>query len=603
MIKKSWIELNKNHHIYQRRIETLRNLFDVRGIDGFILPRADFFQNEMIAVRDERLRWLTNFSGSAGVCIITKEHGALFIDGRYTTQAKQESPFLDSRPLNRQSIQDWIEKNLDHGMVLGFDPWLHTTQQINDLQHDVQSLNLFLQDLEDNPIDSLWVDRPDIESRPISNYPVSFAGKNRDEKLEHLFSWIDEQEFDGIFIQQSDTLNWLLNIRGSDTAYSPLAQCVGYFNRNTQGWIFFNHGAFPIELACQYDLNFLPLDQLSDFLHHLEGMKISIDLATIPWRAYQVLSKNNTLIPNKDPCTLEKSRKNTVEIQGSIDGHIEDAIAFVDFWWWLLEGYHHQSEITAQNHLLALRERSSRFVSQSFSPISAMNKNAALIHYHATEETVLPLNDGIYLIDSGAQYYGATTDITRTLLLSDFHQPIILRELPKNIDYYKKIYTCILKGHIDLSKIIFPFGTTGGQLDLLARQHLWKIGCDYPHGTGHGVGSFLNVHEGPQGISSRSHTPLMPGMIVSNEPGYYDPGHFGMRIENLMVVEEREVDEKKMLGFRTLTMVPYDFHLIDWTMLDPSQYQWLVSYYATISKSLTGVVACEEFLQKILKIE
>ena len=374
----------------------------------------------------------------------------------------------------------------------------------------------------------------------------------------------------------------------------------------------------PAELSCRYDLTFVPLSTLGGFLHQLNDLRISVDPTSLPWRVHQGI-KNNMLIYGVNPCILPKACKNPVEIQGAIGGHIQDAIAVVEFWAWLDGHYLGETESSAQDKLLCLRQEQPNFISESFAAISAMNANGAIIHYHAKPTSAAALTSGIYLIDSGGQYRGCTTDITRTFLLgealalkrerdlfvddaSTTHSDQPLHLLPKDLSYYQEIYTCVLKGHIDLAKIVFPNNTTGGQLDTLARQYLWQRGLDYPHGTGHGVGSFLNVHEGPQRIGSNANTVLEPGMIVSNEPGYYDPGHFGIRIENLMVVENRRINNRDMLGFRTLTMVPYDHRLIKWSMIDDTQRLWLKEYYDQIRYNLDGKVSCPEFLMAILKI-
>jgi Xaa-Pro aminopeptidase len=570
-------------HTDRQRLAALRALLTEWGGHGFLVPRSDAYQGEYVAPCDERLAWLTGFTGSAGMAVILKDKAAIFVDGRYTLQARnQVDPDLyEICPMNTLPPCTWGKKNLGKGEKLFYDPWLHTLDDKKWGEKACEAAGAEFVPLPQNPIDQLWVDRPARAMNPIYPHGIQYAGLSSAEKCQSLLKLLHEKKADAVIISAPASLSWLLNIRGNDIPCTPVVQGFG---------ILWAAGAvdlfIPLEKITSDVKAYLgasvrchDLGTLESTLKAIKNKVILIDPTLIPVALVQNL-EDCQLIHANDPCALPKALKNKVEREGMRQAHIADGVAVTRFFAWLSKvPVGTVTEMDVAGKLLTFRQKNPLFVGPSFETISGAGANGAIIHYRATPETNrLLAKDSLFLLDSGGQYPNGTTDITRTIAIG---VPTLEQ---------KDRFTRVLKGHIALATALFPAGTTGSQLDSFARQFLWQAGLDYDHGTGHGVGSFLNVHEGPQRISkSPSTVALQPGMIVSNEPGYYKTGAYGIRIESLILVVEKgipEGGERPLLGFETLTLVPIDTRLIQLGMLTPEERSWLNGYHAQVRKAL-----------------
>jgi Xaa-Pro aminopeptidase len=522
-------------------LNIFRNILKDRGLDGFLIPKADHFMQESTSPCEERLKFITGFSGSAGIALITQEHASLFVDGRYTTAAKQEAPDYQIYDLSIQNIID----SIPDGNVIGFDPWVHSIDQIEKLSKNAHA---HFHAVQDNPVDIVWRNRPVMESLPFFDHLIDYAGEDFKNKIKRIQ---ESMTTDFLFITRPDCVSWLFNIRANHVLYSPIVQSFALLPKEGMPLLMTKHhyeGHKDISLINENDLK------------NLSG---SISLNSGAPHQFLDIFKHMDIHIEADIVTQLKSIKNSVELVGAISCHQREGYVLNEFLKIIKKDYKNYTECSAAELLRTMRSRINLYQGPSFETISAINDHGAIIHYRPSKDEDCPLDDGIYLIDSGGQYLDGTTDVTRTILLGDIKNP-----------FYKTVYTAILKGMIDLSNAIFPKGTTGAYIDILARRYLFELGLDYPHGTGHGVGSYLNVHEGPQSISKYSNVPLEKGMILSNEPGYYEEGHFGIRIENMMIV----VSKGDFLGFQTLTQVPFDRDLIDDAALSVDHHQFLNTY-------------------------
>jgi Xaa-Pro aminopeptidase len=551
------------------RLSDLRNLLKQQNLDGFFVPRTDAYQNEYLSPDQERLAWLTGFTGSAGTAIILEDTAALFVDGRYITQAAGEVSsdytvhLIPDSPATR-----WLNTHAAQ-KTMGFDPWLHTEKQIKTWQTACPLVTFV--PVKANPIDTLWQNRPAPPVNPAWIHPDSYAGRPWSDKITQIRKTLQDQGAGCLLITDPASVCWLLNLRGGDIPYTPLL--LAYLWVGLSDMILFTE---PAKIP-------------DDVLKHRPGLEIrapSQILETLKTRAELTLYDDTEcpLALSKDlshkksfpnPCQLPKAIKNPAEQNGMRAAHQRDGAAVTRALAWLKTAPHPITEIDIENHFLAERRKEDLFHDLSFSTIAGAGPNGAIIHYRASPESCRTLNPGgeLVLIDSGAQYHDGTTDITRTVWVGKNPPP----------DEIKRLYTLVLIGHIRLATARFPVGTTGAQLDSLARDALWRAGLDYRHGTGHGVGAFLSVHEGPCGIGNRYHTtPLQPGMILSNEPGYYRPGAFGIRLENLLLVRDDlpppEGAEIPLLGFETLTRVPFELTLIDRDLLGEEGWGWVRDY-------------------------
>lgn len=523
-------------------------------LDGFVLPHQDMYQAGYLVPRDEWLFWLTGFSGSAGLSIVLKNKAALFVDGRYTIQARQQvnEDFFELHNLGDEI--EWIRDNAG-SLMIGFNPWTMTASALK--RFSSKGFTLVPQA---HFLDDLWQERPPHPKAPLALHPVKFAGVDALDKVKMLQEILSKEEVDG-FLLPPKSWSWLLNVRGQDLTYTPISQGFAWITQKRVDLFLHNTNTPPLPLTVFVH----PIEALEDELKMQKHLTLGYDATHTPYAVYTLFEKRILIT---DPCVLPKACKNSIEIEGSKSAHKKDAAAWYHFWDELKNSLAINSPLTELDivaMMLEGRKKQPLFRSQSFATIAGSGPNGAIIHYKPEESTNRILKkDELLLIDSGGQYDDGTTDITRTLILGH------------PTDAMRHHYTCVLKGHIALASTTFPKGTTGAQLDVLARSPLWNFHLDYPHGTGHGVGSFLSVHEGPQHISKTGHEPLRPGMILSNEPGYYLEGEYGIRLENLMVVVSLN---ENWLAFETLTLVPFDNRLIDKSLLSRKETVWLDDYH------------------------
>lgn len=578
----------------KNKLDNLRALLAQKNIDGFYIPRADEFQGEYVPECANRLFWATGFTGSAGSAIVLKDKAAFFTDGRYTIQAQDEvsktdfeifSTAKDQLPTPTLSPTEWIEKNLPKGGVFAIDPWLHTPDGEKAIRTAVEKAGGTLVYIDSNPIDAVWQNRPPQPMTPALPHPLQYAGVASKDKRDALSKILTDKKADALAITLPEEICWLLNVRGNDVPHTPFVLSYAIAHQDgTVDW-YVDAAKIPTETKewVGKDVRFHPLKDFSDALKNLGAQKktVWIDPAAAPVIAATTLKDAGAGIhAEQSPLQLMKALKNNVEIAGTIKAHIRDGAALTRFLAAIANGgAKNFDEISASDLLEKYRREEALFRDLSFDTISGAGGNGAIVHYRSTPKTNQPLTAGpIYLLDSGGQYLDGTTDVTRTIAVGAVTPAM------------KEHVTRVLKGHIQVAMAAFPEGTTGDKLDILARAALKEVGLDFAHGTGHGVGSYLSVHEGPCGISPRATTvPLMPGMIISNEPGYYKEGAYGIRIENLVTVIDtgkKDTDGKKLLGFKTLTMAPIDRHLIEPSLLTDAELAWLNSYHAEVQKNL-----------------
>jgi Xaa-Pro aminopeptidase len=571
----------------QTRLNLLRAEMKRRKLDGFIVPRADRHQGEYVAPSDERLAWLTGFTGSAGLAVVLTSEAALFTDGRYTLQAGKE---IDKKLYSlRHSVDEpasrWLEEKAVKSMRLGIDPWLHSEDGVNILRRALEKSGAELVLCKDNPLDAVWRERPPPPLAPILPHPLIHAGVSSRQKRKEIAKQLAKDGADALVISSPESLAWLFNVRGGDVPYAPLPHGFAILLADGKAKLFLHpekltkatRAHLGREVAIHGEEDFIPaLVALGK-----EKKSLEVDFASCPALVVACLRKSGAKIVNKpDPTLLVRACKNEAEIKGMRAAHRRDGQALTRFISWLAKEAPKGgvTEISAAEKLEEFRRAAPEFVEPSFATISAVGPHGAIVHYRADEKSDAPLTSGsLYLLDSGGQYPDGTTDVTRTIFIGPGKPTAEMRRL----------FTLVLKGHIALSRAVFPVGTTGTQLDILARQFLWQAGLDYDHGTGHGVGAFLSVHEGPQRISKiSSNVALRPGMVLSNEPGYYAPGRFGIRIENLMLVVSLGIPkggEREMLGFEPLTLVPLDSRLIEKKLLTAEEEEWLKALSDQIS--------------------
>jgi Xaa-Pro aminopeptidase len=569
------------------RVAALRRELESAGVDGFIVPRADEHQNEYVPSSEERLLWLTGFSGSAGAAVVLKDKGALFVDGRYTEQAKAQTDraIFELRHVVDDPAAEWIRRNLKPGEKLGYDPRLHTPDTVARFSAAAEKAGAGLVALPANPIDAVWRDRPEPPLGIIAQHRGRFAGESATAKIARVREALMGAA--GLLISDPHNLAWLFNIRGSDVAHTPLPLGFAYVPADGRPIIFIDSRKLSpvIREALLQQAELMEPDALVGFVGQLggPGVRVAFDAATSPALLTQTLERAGGKAEiGADPITLMKATKNKTELAGARAAHERDGAALARFlaWFDAEAPQGRLSEIDAVNALETFRRATGALRDISFPTIAGAGPNAALPHYRVSESSNRRIERGIFLIDSGAQYEDGTTDVTRTIAVG--RPSSLMRDR----------FTRVLKGHIAIAWAVFPKGTTGAQIDALARVPLWSAGLDFDHGTGHGVGSYLSVHEGPHRISKTGTTPLAPGMILSNEPGYYSSGAFGIRIENLVVVEPRTIvgGDREMLGFETLTLAPIDLRLIERKLMDDDEVKWLDSYHARVRKVLSPLV-------------
>jgi Xaa-Pro aminopeptidase len=577
--------------VLPERLAALRTLMEKRALDAVLVPRGDEHLGEYVPPSAERLAWLTGFTGSAGLAVILKDRAALFVDGRYTLQAAQQAPkeHYEIHSLMTEPYVGFLKELLGKNRRVGYDPWLHSASAIQSLKTELSAVGIEAVALPANPIDAVWKDRPAPPVAPVVPHPLAYAGLDSAEKRARIGRDLAAGGIGATVLTQPDSIAWLLNIRGGDVPNAPLPLSFAILMADGHVALFVDERKLSPETrahlgnsvtTAQPDLFGPTLDRLAKM-----GKAVRYDPQNTPaWVADRLSAAGVKVSHGLDPCQLPKAIKNEAEIEGAREAHRRDGAALVKFFTWLDHAMETAppTEIGASERLAEFRAQQELSMGPSFDTISGAAEHGAIVHYRAMPESDKQLAPGMmYLLDSGGQYLDATTDVTRTMALGD-PTPDMCRH-----------FTLVLKGHIALGKARFPVGTSGGQLDALARAPLWDAGVDYDHGTGHGVGSYLSVHEGPQRIFKNGAAPLEPGMIVSNEPGYYRTGEYGIRIENLVLVKEADMPnaERRMLEFETLTLAPIDRDLIDVTMLTGPERDWIDRYharvYATLADRLT----------------
>ncbi len=574
------------------RMNLLRAELSRRGLAGFVVPRADAHLGEYIGADSERLSWLTGFTGSAGLAVVMETEAAVFVDGRYTLQVRDQvdGDLFEFCHLTDQPPADWIAGHLAAGQVLGVDPWLHSERQIAALRQVAEKAGAALVLQDDNPVDAVWAGRPAASTNPVVAHALEHAGKAAADKRAEVAEQLVAQEADAAVLTLPDSIAWLLNVRGQDVPNSPLPLSFAVLRADATVQWFLAPEKVTAALRDHIGNGVTIHDpgELGSALDALgaAGKAVLADPETAAaWVFARLQDAGARVVKGADPCQLPKACKNVVELAGARAAHRRDGCAVVRFLSWVDQHGVARAkagdplyEAEAAAHLLALRGQGELFQGRSFETISGAGPNGAIVHYRPGDEESRPLGlNEMFLVDSGGQYLDGTTDVTRTIVNGEPSAEMRDR------------FTRVLKGHIALGTARFPKGTTGSQLDALARYPLWQAGLDFDHGTGHGVGSYLSVHEGPQRISKvPNRVALEPGMIVSNEPGYYKTGAYGIRIENLVAVVESPAqgpDEQDMLAFETLTLAPIDRRLIDPGLLNPEEIAWLNAYHARVRET------------------
>lgn len=573
------------------RLAALRQELTRQGLNGFVLPRADAQQNEYVPDSEERLAWLTGFTGSAGAAIVLEDRAVLFVDGRYTLQAREQAdPSLFAIAHFVETPPDaWIEKNLKAGARLGYDPWLHTADAAEKLAKACTAAGAELLPVERNPIDAIWRERPAPPAGKVVLHDLRFAGEDAPAKLARLRAEIEKLRADALVVSDPHNVAWLFNIRGADVAHTPLPLAYAVVPKDGRPALYIEtrklDNAVRDRLEQLADVR-MP-DALATDLAALgkDSKVIRLDSATASSALTRLIEDaGGKAARGADPLTLMKAVKNEAEIAGTHEAHRRDGAAFVRFLAWF-DREAPKGELTEIDAVAALetfRRDTGLLKDVSFPTIAGAGPDGAIVHYRVTAKTNRRIVPGeLFLIDSGAQYEDGTTDITRTLATG-----------PVTPDMCRH-FTLVLKGHIAIARAVFPDGASGAQLDTLARQFLWRHGLDFDHGTGHGVGSYLSVHEGPARISKLGSAPLKRGMILSNEPGYYRTGQYGIRIENLVLVIACKAPagaEKELNTFETLTLAPIDLRLIDASLLTEAETAWLDAYHARVAETLSPLV-------------
>ncbi len=569
------------------RVAALRSTFRKYQIDGYLVPRADRHQNEYVAPSEERLAWLSGFTGSAGLAIVLRRQAVLFVDGRYTlaVQSQIDPEVFEPVALAHISPDRWLETKLRKGSRIGYDPWLHTPGQIARYALAAAKAGAELVAVEPNLIDLIWTDRPKAPQGEITVHPPRYAGEPSAKKLARIVAALGGK--DALVVSDPHAVAWAFNIRGQDVSHTPLPLSFAIIARTGRPKLYVDFEKLDDSVRAKLK----PLAALAepkDLKADLQdlarkGKRVLFDAGTAPAKLIQIFEKaGGQADVGTDPIGLMKAKKNPTELEGMRQAHIRDAAAMVSFLHWF-EGEAAEGELTeieAAEALETFRRDTKKLKDVSFPSISAAGPHSAIPHYRVTEKTNRKIKRGIFLIDSGAQYQDGTTDITRTVAVGEPNAAMRDR------------FTRVLKGHTAIARAVFPKGTSGAQIDALARLALWQAGLDFDHGTGHGVGSYLSVHEGPQRISKIGMQPLEPGMILSNEPGYYNAGHWGIRIENLVIVEPREIAgaERESYGFETITLVPIDRNLIEPKLLNAEELDWINAYHARVRKVVSPLV-------------
>ncbi len=570
----------------KEKLESLRQWLRAEALHAFILPVTDEFQGEYSADYARRVTWLSGFDGSAGAVAVTLSNAALFVDGRYTLQAAREvdGQLYEIHNSASMSPARWLASQLQPGQSVGYDPMLYTPLQREQLGEVLEAVDISLKPLTSNPINEIWQNQTGMPMEKLSVHALEHAGQTHEEKRRIIAKKLEDIRAEVLLITQPDALCWLLNIRGQDIPYNPLPLCYGVLYADARVALFIDAAKLDAQVREHLGEEVLiaPFESFDEALQELgeQRVRVALDAKWCPVHFLDVLEAAGGAVQLVDnPIIPAKAIKNSVEMEGMREAHIIDGVAVTRFLCWFDTLEESVTELQVAERLERFRQMHPDYRGPSFATIAGSGPHGAIVHYRATEETSRTIANGeVLLLDSGGQYPYGTTDITRTVLCGG-----------QASEEFKDRFTRVLKGHIALAQAQFPEGTGGGQLDVLARQPLWDAGLDYEHGTGHGVGCYLCVHEGPQRISKRGgDVALAPGMILSNEPGYYKTDAYGIRIENLVLVVERErVEGKRFLGFSTLTLVPIDTRLIEPKLLGGHERAWLNHYHSRVLEALS----------------
>jgi Xaa-Pro aminopeptidase len=575
---------------YADRLAALREQLKSDRLDGFVVPLTDEHMSEYVGSYAQRLQWLTGFKGSAGSAVVLPEQAAIFVDGRYTLQVRQQVSEQDwsYQSVPETSVTDWLKDHAAKGARIGYDPWLHTREWVKKAKEGLASRGAELVPVGENPIDKIWIDRPEASKAKLVVQPDEYAGRSAAEKRTDIAEWLEKHDADAAVLSALDSIAWAFNVRGQDVTHTPVALAYAVVNKDGTADLFVADEKVGPDVR-QHLGNGVRLHERYEFENALAGLggkTVAVDPERAVSAIFDALDKAGAKILSlRDPVVLPKALKNPVEIAGQKSAQARDGAVIAKFLKWIDEEAPKGDvdELKASDHLEVLRRENPELRDLSFDSISGAGPNGAIVHYKSSEKTNRKLETGtLYLIDSGGQYVDGTTDITRTVPIGEPTEEMRDR------------FTRVLKGHIAVATAVFPKGTRGTQLDSFARRPLWDAGLDYAHGTGHGVGSFLAVHEGPQRIApvtssqSGGDEPLQAGMIISNEPGYYKTGEYGIRIENLVLVIDKQIagGEKEMLGFETLTFAPIDRRLVQKDMLSPEEVAWLDDYHRQVVEKI-----------------
>lgn len=579
---------------YTARLAALRDQLASQQLDGFVVPLTDEHMSEYVGAYAQRLAWLTGFQGSAGTAVVLPAEAAIFTDGRYTLQVREQVSGDDWQFVGvpETSVSTWLAGHAKQGARIGYDPWLHTRAWVDEASKALAAIDATLVPVDTNPVDAVWPDQPARSDAQLSVHDDANAGRSSADKRAAVADWLAGQKAEAVVLASLESIAWLLNVRGGDVSRTPVALAYALVNADGTADLYVAPEKMTGAVA-QHLGNAVRVHDRSEFqaaLGRFAGKRVAVDpslsVAAIP---LAIEAAGGEVLALRDPTVIPRATKNAVEQAGHRAASIRDGAALSRFLRWIsIEAPKGgQTELTAAAKLEEFRRETGVLKDLSFDAISATGPHGAIPHYHVTEESSLPIEPGqLYLIDSGGQYVDGTTDVTRVVPIGAPTAEMRDR------------FTRVLKGHIALATAVFPHGTTGAQLDALARLPLWQAGLDFAHGTGHGVGSYLSVHEGPARIAKPSYPgsgpsePLLAGMILSNEPGYYKAGEYGIRIENLLLVEERDIKggEAAMLAFETLTLAPIDRDLIDPALLTRDELAWLNDYHARVAEALAPVL-------------
>ena len=568
------------------RLAALREQLKRQSLDGFVVPLTDEHLSEYVGAYAQRLAWLTGFEGSAGTAVVLPAEAAIFTDGRYTIQVREQvsADHWAYVGVPATSVSGWLAEHAPDGGRIGYDPWLHTRAWVEEARRALAAKGAELVAVEGNPIDAVWAERPDMSPAPLDAYPDDLAGRSSADKRVEIAEWLAAQRADAVVLSALDAIAWTFNVRGQDVESTPVALAYAIVHADATADLFVDEGKLTDDVRRHLGnaVRLHPRSAFAGALGQFADKRVVADPAGSVAAIFDALEAGGAkIVEMRDPVVLVKAIKNAAEVAGHDAAQLRDAGAMVRFLKWIEAAAPKggQTELTAAAKLRAFREETGALRDVSFSTISATGPHGAIPHYHVTEESSLPIESGqLFLIDSGGQYLDGTTDITRVVPVGEASAEMRDR------------FTRVLKGHIAIATALFPEGTVGAQLDSFARRPLWEAGLDYAHGTGHGVGAYLSVHEGPQRIAAPNYPgggpaePLRAGMILSNEPGYYKAGEYGIRIENLILIEPRQIAgaDRPMLGFRTLTFVPIERDLIEPSLLSADELAWLNAYHAEV---------------------